>query len=141
MITGSASQPRTLAKATAVGLGGVIWEFKPTVQVSATSIRAGATGADPMLVTFLSAAGPALTLQKTVQDANGVNYAQYSGSLAFLVTGRTDEGPTFQPAVALTVGFLNNIVQLGAGYELTAVNPSRQRIFGLLSIGVNLTNN
>jgi hypothetical protein len=39
------------------------------------------------------------------------------------------------------VGFLNNIVQLGAGYELTAVNPSRQRIFGLLSIGVNLTNN
>jgi hypothetical protein len=117
------------------------WMFKPTFQVSATAIRpvitAGATGG----ISTLSAAGPALTLQHTGVAADGSNYADYSFNTVFLMTSDNNSTPFFKPLVAITVGMYNNVVNVGAGYDIFARDDGLSRFAILISIGVNLTNN
>lgn len=116
-----------------------ILEFKPEFMVSATQFYKGADGS--FQSSFLSAAGPALLLQSSHQLPDGTNYADYSGSLALLLRGSSQSSPTFQPAAALMIGFLNNLVQVGGGYTLVAPVGGEGRAFGLLAIGINLTQN
>ena len=71
----------------------------------------------------------------------GVNYSDYSVSLVFLLTGNTSLSPSIQPAVAIIGGLENNLVGIGAGYELTKLYPAANRWFILMSFGVNLTLN
>jgi len=59
------------------GTGGTDWEFKPTAMISGTQIRNGTTD-------VLSAAGPALTLQRTTINPDGSNPASFSVSAALL---------------------------------------------------------
>jgi hypothetical protein len=121
-------------------IGGSILEFKPTAEVQVSEIAFGSNGA-PTRATFLDAFGPALTMQHSSQDANGVNYADWAVSLAILASGNTTQAPIFVPEVSLTVGILNNLVQVGPAYTLTQpdLNYSRFRIH--FALGINITNN
>jgi len=117
------------------------WLFKPTFTVSATCIRPTTISGGSADAQFLSAAGPALTLQHTSVLPDGSDYADYSANLVLLVAGSTSISPTFRPAAALTIGALNNIVNVGGGYDLMAREDGLSQWFILVSIGVNLTNN
>jgi hypothetical protein len=117
------------------------WMFKPTFTIDATSIRPGTHPGVQTDESFLSAAGPALTLQHTILQPDGTNYADYSGNIALLLTGQTNNGPSIVPAVAVTAGILNNIVNVGGGYDLQTRDDGLSRFFVLVSLGVNLTNN
>lgn len=117
-----------------------LWEFKPSFSVSASSFRPGENGT-ATLASFLSAAGPALTLQRTSTALDGSNYADFSVSLVLLVTGNSVDAPTLRPAVGLVGGVLNNLVNLGVGYDLAKRTDGYKQFFFLVSIGVNLTNN
>jgi hypothetical protein len=70
-------------------------------------------------VQFLTAAGPALTLQHTSIADDGSNHADYSGNLVLLLSGHTEGSPTINPAIAVTAGFLNNVINVG-GYHYVA---------------------
>lgn len=112
---------------------------KPSLSISGSFIHKGLT--NPVDVGFLNGAGPALVFQHATLAADGSNYADYSVCLALLITGSTDQSPALEPSVALTVGFLNNLLQLGPVYTLTGPLPTANR-FGLVIIfGVNLTQN
>lgn len=130
----AAFQPEFVAGAPAS-----IWEFKPTLALVATSFRPVSGG--PMQTGLLAGAGPALTFQNSTQDANGVNYANYSASLAFLMTGNTQTDPTFEPALALLVGTFNNLIAVGVEYDLVQRTSGVSRFALLLNLGINLTNN
>ena len=116
-----------------------IWEFKPTLALVAASFRP--VSGQPLQAGMLAGAGPALTFQNSTQDANGSNYANYSASFAFLMTGNSQSDPTFQPALALLIGGFNNIVSVGAEYDLVQRVNGASRFALLLNLGVNLTNN
>ena len=116
------------------------WQFHPTFTISATWIRPGLSGT-PANYQFLSAAGPALTLQHTKALEDGSNYADYSVNLVFLLSGESSTEPLFKSAVALAGGFFNNVIELGVGYDITKRTDNLSRIFFLVSVGVNLSNN
>lgn len=118
-----------------------VWEFKPTFQVSATVFRQSADPNKSFVTSLLSAAGPALTYQHEGQLADGTNYADYAVSLAFLLSGTSDMAPFVQPKVALTGGFLNNVFQIGVGYDFYKDPAAKNQIFFLINLGINITNN
>lgn len=118
-----------------------IWEFKPTFTVVATSFRSSMVEGKSFDVGLFSGAGPALTLQKSGQYADGTNYALYSFSAAFIMTGNTQADPNFQPAVVVQAGLLNNIINIGAGHDLVTRTDTKNGWFFVMSVGVNITNN
>ena len=122
----------------AVAAPTVDWEFHPTITLTATSFR-NKPGAGQELE-ILSAAGPALTLQHTTV-VNGSNHADYSVNLALLLDGHTTASPAINPAIALTFGVVNNIVNIGVGHDLVQRSDGLGRTFILVGVGINLTNN
>jgi len=141
-------QPRPALKAEqhmmaapgAVMIGNSILEFKPTAHIAVTQIRPGLNGASTV-TDFLDAFGPALTLQHSTQDVNGINYADYSASAGLLLTGSTTQAPVFIPEAILTVGFFNNVLQAGVGYDLAARTDDLSRWSIHIGLGINITNN
>ena len=123
-----------------VVIGGSILEFKPTAEVQVTEIGFGLNGGKTQ-ATFLDAFGPALTMQHSSQDANGVNYSDWAISLAFLASGNTTQAPVFVPEISLTVGILNNLIQAGPAYALTQPDPNVSRIRVHFALGINITQN
>jgi hypothetical protein len=121
-------------------VGNSIFEFKPTAEIQMTEVTFGQNGAKTA-ASFLDAFGPALTMQHSTQDANGVNSAEWSLSVAFLASGTTTQAPVFVPELSLTVGVLNNLVQLGPAYALTQPDPNYSRWRIHLAVGINLTQN
>jgi hypothetical protein len=118
-----------------------VLEFKPTFHVVATKISKSADPSKTFDVGTLDAAGPALTVQSSHQNPDGQNYADYSASIVLLLSGNSGQSPEFVPAVALTAGFFNNIVELGGGYQISSQIAQPQKWFFLVSIGINLFNN
>jgi hypothetical protein len=117
-----------------------VWEFKPTLSLIAMSFTPPTAGG-AWVNSLFNGAGPALTYQYETQDANGVNFAQYSVSFGVYFAGSTNTDPNFQPAVALMAGALNNVVNLGAGYRITTQVNGSSRFFLLASFNLNLTQN
>ena len=74
------------------------WQFHPTLTINATCVRPGLGGVSTD-VEFLSAAGPALTLQHTGVALDGSNYADYSANLSLLLSGSTLCSRTLNEAV------------------------------------------
>jgi len=59
--------------------------------------------------------------------------------LTVLISGDTAEGSTLDISYATTVGFFNNALMLGLGYDFGQVE-GRRRTFFLLSVGINFNN-
>lgn len=117
-----------------------IWEFKPSVQIPALKLTESNRENAQIDASFLASAGGGITLQRSIQK-DGKNYSTISWSPAiFLLTGDTTEDNPLDLSYCTTIGFLNNIIQIGAGYDLGVVE-NRSRFFGVLSFGINLTNN
>lgn len=116
------------------------WDFKPIVQVPGIKLTESVRPNSLLDATFLSSAGGGITLQKSIQK-NDKNYAVFSWSPAiFLVSGNTAKDTPFDISYCTTIGFFDNLFQIGVGYDLgTVVN--RSRFFGVISCGINLTNN
>lgn len=117
-----------------------VWEFKPTFSLIAMSFTPPTSGG-AWTNSLFNGAGPALTYQYETQDANGINFAQYSFSLGVYFAGATNTDPNFQPAMALMAGALNNVVNIGAGYRFAAQAVGTSRFFLLASFNINLTQN
>lgn len=117
-----------------------IWEFKPTVQIPAIKVTETVRENAQLDATFLASAGGGLTLQRTIIK-NGSNYASLSWSpVLILLTGDTSKDNPLDSSYCSTLGFFNNLLQIGVGYDFGAVE-NRSRIFGVLTLGINITNN
>ena len=117
------------------------WQFHPTLTINATCVRPSIASGVSSDVEFLSAAGPALTLQHTGIAPDGSNYADYSANLSLLLSGSTNSSPSIVPALAVTAGLFNNALEVGGGVDLVKRNDGLSRFFVLVSLGVNITNN
>ena len=117
------------------------WQFHPTLTINATCVRPSIASGVSSDVEFLSAAGPALTLQHTGSAPDGSNYADYSANLSLLLSGSTNSSPSIVPALAVTAGLFNNALEVGGGVDLVKRSDGLSQFFVLISIGVNITNN
>ncbi len=116
------------------------WEFKPTVQIPAIKVTESIRENAQLDATFLASAGGGLTLQNTIVK-DGKNYSKFSWTpVMFLLTGDTSKDNPLDLSYCTTVGFFNNLLQFGIGYDFGTVQD-RSRVFGVLSLGINITNN
>jgi hypothetical protein len=108
------------------------WEFKPISSIAALKISKGSQSL------FSPAFGIGVTAERSVVK-DSLNYSTYSISvLAFISDSSVAKTPVnFSPAA--TIGFLNNHLQVGAGYDFKA--PTGSRFFGLIGYGLNITLN
>lgn len=117
-----------------------IWEFKPTVQIPAIKVTESIRDGAQLDATFLASTGGGITLQKRiVRDKK--NYAIFSWSpVIILLTGDTSKDNPLDLSYCSTVGIFNNLIQFGAGWDFGVVEE-RSRVFGVLSLGININNN
>jgi len=116
------------------------WDLKPIVQIPAIKLTESTRQDAEIDATFLASAGGGISLQHTIQK-DGKNYSEYGASLIVLLSGDTStKGAVLDISAGITIGFLNNLIQLGTGRDFGSVG-NRSRWFGLLSFGINLTNN
>ncbi|MFN8366755.1 MAG: hypothetical protein U0Y96_05880 [Candidatus Kapaibacterium sp.] len=120
------------------------WMWKPTVHIPAVKVIESSDTSRLLDAYLLASAGGGLTYQftesKKVDDVTE-NYALFSASLIFLLNGKVATEQNLDLALGVTVGGWNNLLELGVGYDFGTVINGRSRVFGLLSIGLNLTNN
>lgn len=117
-----------------------IWEFKPTVQIPAFKITESSRENAQLDATFLASTGGGVTLQKRIVK-DDKNYAIFSWSPAIiLITGDTSKDDPLDLSYCTTIGFFNNLIQLGAGWDFGEVE-GRSRWFGVISAGININNN
>lgn len=117
-----------------------IWEFKPTVQIPAIKVTESVRDGAQLDATFLASTGGGITLQKTIEREKK-NYAIFSWSpVIILLTGDTSKDNPLDLSYCTTIGFFNNLIQFGAGWDFGVVEE-RSRFFGVLSLGINITNN
>lgn len=114
------------------------WDFKPMVQIPALKVVKSKRANAELDASFFTSAGGGISLQRTILKGTN-NYTTFSTSLIALVNGDTSKDDPLDLSCALTIGFFDNILQLGIGRDFGSVNGSRW--FGLLSAGINLTNN
>jgi len=116
------------------------WDFKPTVQVPAFVLYESKQPNTLLEMHILKRAGAGITLQYS-SVVNEKNYAHFSWSPALILLGaEVDKTPIYDIAYCTAVGFFNNRFQIGCGYDFGTVTD-RSRFFGLLSLGINITNN
>lgn len=117
------------------------WEFKPTVQLPGLKLVESTRESAEIDAFILTSVGGGITYQNSGVK-NGKNYAFLSFSPMVLLSGNiAEDGAVLDFSFAGSVGFFNNLLQLGIGRDFGNVPSDRSRIFGLLSIGVNLTEN
>ena len=118
----------------------LVWEFKPLVQIPAIRLTESVRENAKVDATFLASAGGGITFQRSALQDDGRWGSTFGVSAVVLIAGDTSQDVVLDFSVGLTLGFFNNLIQVGAGYDLGQVND-RSRLFGLLSAGINLTSN
>jgi len=116
-------------------------EWRPVVTIPALRLTQS-TRANAVVDAFLlTSVGGGLSWQRLRWDPARKRYeSTFSVSPAtVLLAGRIAGDNTLDVSYAATVGFFNNLLMAGAGYDLGTVK-SRSRWFGLLSIGINFNN-
>lgn len=121
----------------------VQWEWRPQITIPALKITKSKRAEAKLDAQILTSVGGGLSLQKLiVVEENGVKrwVSNFSySSLTVLISGDTAEGSTLDISYATTVGFFNNALMFGLGYDFGRVE-GRRRTFFLMSIGINLNN-
>ena len=109
----------TLFGATATS--STIYEFKPAITVNAFSLSPGLNSGDAWVSGVVNGAGPGLSLVNTTQndDGNGnvTNYVNYSLTASVIFGGTFKNAPVIGTSGELMVGFLNNLLSVGAKYD------------------------
>jgi uncharacterized membrane protein YidH (DUF202 family) len=97
-----------------------VFEFKPAITVAAFGLSAPDVSGAPWVTGMVAGAGPGLSFANTMQDANGVNYVNYSITASVLFGSTFNNIPAVGTSGALMFGALNNLVSLGAKYDFYA---------------------
>lgn len=117
-----------------------IWEFKPIVQIPAIKVTESTRENAQLDAPFLASTGGGITLQRRIVK-NDKNYATFSWSpIMILLTGDTSKDDPLDLSFCTTVGFFNNLIQFGGGWDFGEV-VGRSRGFLVISAGINITNN
>lgn len=124
---------------TSTAVDTAFWELKPTVQVPALKLRESTRPNAKLDVTAFSSAGAGITFQRTIRKAEK-NYATISASLIAMFSATTSPSSLANFGIGITGGLFNNLLQAGIGWDAGEV-PDGKRFFGMLSLGINLTNN
>jgi hypothetical protein len=123
-------------------VGSEKWELRPIVTIPALKITESTREDAKVDVFLLTSTGGGISYQHLKYDDEKKKwYVTFSWSLpTVLLSGNLSADNPVDFSVASTVGFYNNLIMLGGGYDLGAVK-GRSRWFGVLSIGINLNNN
>jgi hypothetical protein len=91
---------------------------------------------------ILTQVGGGVSYQNLVYDSTNEKWiSTFSFSpMTILISGNTANDDPIDLSYAMTVGFFDNLIMLGAGWDFGNVEDDRSRFFGLLSIGVNFNN-
>ncbi len=117
-----------------------IWEFKPTVQVPNLKITESTRENILLDASLIGSIGGGITLQRSIIK-NERNYATFSWTpIMLLITGDRTKDEPLDLSYCTTVGFFNNLLQVGVGYDFGTVED-RSRFFLVTSLGINITNN
>jgi len=117
-----------------------IWRLRPIVTIPALKISPS-TKIDVLAdVSMLSSAGGGISMQSLSYDqTEGAWGSNVSFSLIGLLSGDLTSSNPVDFSGAVAVGFFNDIIMFGLGYDLGYVS-GRSRFFGLVSLGVNFNN-
>jgi hypothetical protein len=116
-------------------------EWRPVVTIPALRVTQS-TRANAVVDAFLlTSVGGGLSWQRLRWNAARRRYdSTFSVSPAtVLLAGRIAGDNVLDVSYAATVGFFNNLLMVGTGYDLGTVK-GRSRWFGLLSVGINFNN-
>lgn len=119
--------------------------WRPVVTLPAIKITGSTRPNAKIDAQVLTAVGGGISRQRLVWDkqkgATGGWRSTFSWSpVTVLVAGSfTDKDALLNVSPAMTFGFFDNLIMLGAGYDLGDV-VGRKRLFGLMSIGINFNN-
>jgi len=98
------------------------WAFVPNLQVVATAFRFSNDPSKSIVTSALNAFGIGVSLAHMGQTADGVNFTDWSASVAVLPTMDHQIDPNFQPMIALEVGVQPGVTGLvldvGVGYDI-----------------------
>jgi hypothetical protein len=110
---------------------GTVWALMPEFSLSASEVRFGRAGA-PNLVSFIKGGGFGLSVAHLTYKDDGLgnvsNYVDASVNAGVLLKGTTGDSPVFTPKVVIMVGALNNLIQIGPGYDLVDRNDGYSRV-------------
>lgn len=117
------------------------WKWRPIVSLPALKLTES-TRADAQIdALLLTSTGGGVSLQKTYYDEVDKRWkSTFSWSpVTILLSGNLSSENPINISYATTIGFFNNLLMIGAGYDLGEVT-GRSRYFGVLSIGINFNN-
>ena len=124
------------------GLASTKWEWRPTVTLPAFKIVESTREDSKIDVFVLSSVGGGISYQKLKFDDETQRWKSifsWSPITVLLAGNLNDTDSPLDLSLATTLGFVNNLFMIGAGYDLGRVED-RSRFFGLLSIGINFNN-
>lgn len=119
------------------------WQWRPIVSLPTLKLTESVRPNTQLDALLLTSVGGGISLQKIKledTEAGSKAVSTFSWSpLTVLLSGNLTADNPIDLSVATTVGFFNNLIMIGGGYDLGTVN-NRSRWFGVLSIGVNFNN-
>lgn len=117
------------------------WALRPIVVLPALKLTESTRKDAKLDALLLTSTGGGISYQRLVYNTEDKKYeCTFSWSpLTVLLSGNLSSDNPIDLSLATTVGFFNNLIMFGCGYDLGSVGE-RSRFFGLLSIGINLNN-
>jgi len=116
------------------------WEWRPIVSLPALKLTKSSRPSAEVDALLLTSTGGGISIQKIDFDGDNKAKSTFSWSpITILLSGNLSAENPIDISAATTVGFFNNLLMVGGGYDLGSVN-GRGRWFGLVSIGINFNN-
>ena len=116
-------------------------EWRPVVNLPALKLVESSRDDAKVDALLLTSTGGGISWQKLKWDSEEKKWkSTFSISPAtILLSGNLSADNPIDISYAATVGFFNNLIMLGGGYDLGSVSD-RSRFFGVISIGINFNN-
>ena len=117
------------------------WQWRPIVSLPALKLTESTRAGAKLDALLLTSTGGGISVQKLIFDETDKRWKSgFSWSPAtILLSGNLSAEKPIDISYATTIGFFNNLLMFGAGYDLGFVE-NRSRIFGVVSIGINFNN-
>lgn len=116
-------------------------EWRPIVALPALKIVESSRSDAKVDALLLTSTGGGISWQRLKFDDDSKKWkSTFSFSPAtILLSGNFTADSPIDISYAMTVGFFNNLIMIGGGYDLGSVS-GRSRFFGLLSVGISFNN-
>jgi hypothetical protein len=119
----------------------VEWKLRPIIALPALKVTKSTRENAILDVGALTSTGAGISLQRLEYDLNTEKWdCTFSISpVTILFSGSLAPDRTIDLSWVTTVGFFNNIIMFGFGYDFGSAQ-ARSRLFGVLSVGMNFNN-